>query len=215
MKEKLIIPSALLGTASDALWVYCQLAARADEHGHARVCVRSLWKEIGVSYQKLRTLINYLRITHLLTQETTHGETIITLCQHDGCGDDVSAEKRTQQRSSQRGVADVTSSVTSSNGTQRFVRPTIEELRAYIAEKGYSIDAEYFFNHYESVGWMRGKTKMKSWKATLATWNKNQYGTKQTPAATETQSRYSGIKQTAEAMLRCTENLDALLDDPR
>lgn len=55
-------------------------------------------------------------------------------------------------------------------GQKRFVKPTIKEIEDYIRQKNYHIEAEYFYNYYESVNWMRGKTKMKNWKSTLATW---------------------------------------------
>ncbi|MEF3075191.1 helix-turn-helix domain-containing protein [Methylobacter sp. Wu1] len=58
-------------------------------------------------------------------------------------------------------------------GKSGFVKPSVSEIQAYIDEKQYSINAEYFFNHYEANGWMRGKTKIKSWKACLATWSLN------------------------------------------
>ncbi len=60
----------------------------------------------------------------------------------------------------------------------RFVKPTVEEMAAYIAEKGYAFDAEDFYNFYESNGWRVGKNPMKNWKAACATWQKieNQRG---------------------------------------
>ena len=51
-------------------------------------------------------------------------------------------------------------------------RPTLEEVQAYIAEKGYSVDAESFIAFYESNGWKVGKNPMKSWRAALVTWQK-------------------------------------------
>ena len=51
-------------------------------------------------------------------------------------------------------------------------RPTLEEVQACIAERGYNVDAELFMNHYESNGWKVGKNPMKSWRATLVTWQK-------------------------------------------
>lgn len=51
--------------------------------------------------------------------------------------------------------------------------PTLDEVRAYIQEKGYDIDAEKFFNHYESSNWHRGKTKIVKWKSCIATWLRN------------------------------------------
>lgn len=59
--------------------------------------------------------------------------------------------------------------------TSKFVVPTIEEIRAYIQEKGYNVDAERFFYHYESNGWMIGKNKMKNWKMAVGTWSKNNF----------------------------------------
>ena len=51
-------------------------------------------------------------------------------------------------------------------------RPTLEEVQVYIAEKGYSVDAESFIAFYESNGWKVGKNPMKSWRAALVTWQK-------------------------------------------
>ncbi|WP_373804335.1 DUF4373 domain-containing protein [Bacteroides heparinolyticus] len=53
-----------------------------------------------------------------------------------------------------------------------FVPPTIEEVKAYIQEKGYPVDAERFIDFYTSKGWMVGKNKMKDWKAAVRTWSK-------------------------------------------
>lgn len=53
-----------------------------------------------------------------------------------------------------------------------FKKPTIEEIRALIAEKGYHFDAELFFAFYESKGWKIGNQPMKSWQAACVTWEK-------------------------------------------
>lgn len=55
-----------------------------------------------------------------------------------------------------------------------FVKPTPAEVDAYIREKGYSgFDGEQFCDHYESNGWMVGRTPMVDWKRACATWNRN------------------------------------------
>lgn len=56
----------------------------------------------------------------------------------------------------------------------RFSPPTIEEIRLYVQEKGYTVDAERFVNFYESKGWYVGKNKMKNWHAAVATWQKSE-----------------------------------------
>lgn len=64
-----------------------------------------------------------------------------------------------------------------SNGakaTKRFTPPTIEEVKAYVSEKGYAFfDAERFIDFYTSKGWMVGKNKMKDWQAAVRNWNKS------------------------------------------
>lgn len=53
---------------------------------------------------------------------------------------------------------------------QRFVPPTVEEVKAYADEKGLRVDAERFVSFYESKNWMVGKNKMTSWKAAVSGW---------------------------------------------
>lgn len=65
--------------------------------------------------------------------------------------------------------------------TKRFVKPTIEEIRAYCEERQNGIDPEHFFDHYESNGWFVGKTHMKNWKATVRNWERNNYNNQRQP----------------------------------
>ena len=58
----------------------------------------------------------------------------------------------------------------------RFVPPTLEEVEAYVAEKGYHFSPAAFIAHYESNGWMVGRNRMKSWKSACATWEHNNFG---------------------------------------
>lgn len=60
------------------------------------------------------------------------------------------------------------------NSSRRFVKPTIEQIADYSKEKGYDVEAERFFNYYESKGWVVGKSPMKDWKAAVRTWASNQ-----------------------------------------
>jgi hypothetical protein len=50
------------------------------------------------------------------------------------------------------------------------IPPTREDVAKYIAENGFSIDIDYFFDYYDSKGWKVGSTKMKDWKATIRNW---------------------------------------------
>ena len=56
-----------------------------------------------------------------------------------------------------------------------FIIPTFSEISDYCQQRKNKVDPEKFFNHYESNGWIVGKTKMKNWKAAIHTWEKNSF----------------------------------------
>ena len=58
---------------------------------------------------------------------------------------------------------------------KRFVKPTLSEIEQYCIERNNNVNAEQFYDHYESNGWKVGKNSMKDWKAAVRTWEKNNY----------------------------------------
>ena len=54
-------------------------------------------------------------------------------------------------------------------------KPTLEETQIYFLEKNFpEIEAQRFFNYFESNGWLvGGRTKMKDWKAAARNWMLN------------------------------------------
>lgn len=54
---------------------------------------------------------------------------------------------------------------------KRFIKPTLEEVTAYIREKGYAVDPERFYAYYESCGWQVKGRSMRDWKAAIVYWN--------------------------------------------
>ncbi len=61
------------------------------------------------------------------------------------------------------------------DGKKGFCKPTLEEVRAYCAERKNRVDPERWYNHYESVGWKVGRNPMKDWKAAVRTWERSPY----------------------------------------
>ena len=57
--------------------------------------------------------------------------------------------------------------------TKRFTPPTVKEVKDYCEERNNGIDPQCFVDFYETNGWMRGKSKIKDWKACVRTWEKN------------------------------------------
>ena len=56
---------------------------------------------------------------------------------------------------------------------KRFVKPSLDDIRAYCLERKNSVDAETFFDFYESKGWKVGNQPMKDWQAAVRTWEKS------------------------------------------
>ena len=54
---------------------------------------------------------------------------------------------------------------------KRFTPPTLDEVRAYCMEKGYSVDAALFLDFYQARGWRLSRgLPMRDWKAAVRTW---------------------------------------------
>lgn len=71
---------------------------------------------------------------------------------------------------------------------KRFTPPTLEELRSYIREKGFTFDAETFIAYYDSNGWKIGRNPMKDWKAACRTWQQKEKERRK-PAAQKVEPR--------------------------
>ncbi len=53
---------------------------------------------------------------------------------------------------------------------KRFVKPTVEEIATYCAERKNGVEAQVFFDFYESKDWKVGNQRMKDWRACIRTW---------------------------------------------
>lgn len=58
---------------------------------------------------------------------------------------------------------------------KRFEKPTLSQITQYCLERNNNVNAEQFYDYYESNGWKVGKNAMKDWKACVRTWERNGY----------------------------------------
>lgn len=57
---------------------------------------------------------------------------------------------------------------------KNICHPTIEEVKAYVREKGYHFDPQQFFDYYEASDWhFRNGKPVRSWKQCCVTWEGN------------------------------------------
>lgn len=54
----------------------------------------------------------------------------------------------------------------------RFIPPTVEEVTAYVRERGSGVDPQRFVDFYASKGWVVGKSPMKDWRAAVRNWER-------------------------------------------
>lgn len=54
----------------------------------------------------------------------------------------------------------------------KFIPPSADEAQSYFEERGFGEKGvgQRFVDHYSANGWMRGKNKIKDWKACVRTW---------------------------------------------
>ena len=72
-------------------------------------------------------------------------------------------------------------SLSPSPSIKRFVKPSVDDVKAYCEGRKNSVDAERFVAYYESVGWrIGGKSPMRDWRAAVRTWERRQTSEPQT-----------------------------------
>nr|DAV61247.1 MAG TPA: DnaD like replication protein [Caudoviricetes sp.] len=79
---------------------------------------------------------------------------------------------------------------------KRFEKPTLSEIKEYCIERNNNVDAQHFYDYYESNGWKVGKNSMKNWKAAVRTWEKNSY------TNTTKQTKKTNTEQTLDAIYK-------------
>ena len=58
------------------------------------------------------------------------------------------------------------------------IPPSIESIVEYCNQRQNNIVPQKFFDHYQSKGWMVGRTKMKDWQAAIRTWESSGFNDK-------------------------------------
>lgn len=111
-------------------------------------------EKVSDTKRTVLTIVNYEKYQGSATNERTQ----------NGRKTDADRTQNGQTKESKEGKRNI---------SNIFVPPTVEEVKSYCDEKGYSVDPSQFVDFYESKGWLVGKSKMKDWKASVRTWQRN------------------------------------------
>jgi DNA-binding transcriptional MocR family regulator len=171
------------------LWLYILLTANhGQETGHGVTIQagqlvtgrKQLAANTGLSEQQIRTALKKLESTHEITTKTTNRFTVITVVKwadyqvfNNGANQQITNKQPTNNQQTTTNKNDKNEK-NDKKVRNIFRKPTLEEVRSYISEKGLNVDAEYFYDYYESNGWTVGKNHMKSWQSTLNNWSRRE-----------------------------------------
>lgn len=111
------------------------------------------------------------------------------------------------QKVKDNNIKDNNTSINNNSSRKKFTKPTIEEIQKYIDDNNLNVNANNFYDYYESNGWKVGHNSMKSYQATLRRWSRNNKGEEKRPSWIDKE-----IKR-EEATDEELKELDKLLED--
>ena len=88
----------------------------------------------------------------------------------------------------------INNNINKENAKRKFSKPTLEEINQYCLERNNGINAEAFYDFYESKDWYVGKNKMKDWKACVRTWERRE----ETNKGDKQQTKFKSFAQREE-----------------
>lgn len=169
-----------------ALWIEILLQANYYENEwHGKVyevgsfptSVAKLSASTGLTTQQVRTCLNNLKSTNEITITTTSQGTKISVnkwAEYQCCEEEPNKpnNKRTNKQSTndQQTINNTIRNKEIKERKEVYIRPTLDEVKAYCKERNNGVDADRWFNYYSANGWKVGKNPMKDWKAAVRTW---------------------------------------------
>lgn len=137
----------------------------------------SLSDETGLSIQQVRTSLSHLISTGEITSNQQAKCRIITVNNWDM----YQGDNRQSNKKSTRCQQDDNKVLTTDKEYKEyknikefkrgFVPPSLEEVKAYAAQRGNKVDAQKFFDYYTEGEWKDSKgDPVKSWKQKMITW---------------------------------------------
>ena len=163
-----------------ARFVYCYMASKPDDW---KFYLKSMAKDIGYSVDTLKKYIKELTETGWLIK----GKQINEKGKFGAVEYTLKATKNTNTKNTDTekyryGKIPIPHNKDNNKkdkdninlDCKLFVKPILEEIKNFILENNFIVDAEMFFNYYESNGWMVGRYKMKDWQACVRTWERKE-----------------------------------------
>ena len=131
-----------------------------------------------------------LKMIDVLDDATIYMTEVNKLIGSAADNDNANRVRRCRERKKQEALQNVTKSITECNESKsiekeldkekdnskpkkRFTPPTLDEVKAYCAERNNGVDAQKWFDFYSAKGWKIGRDKMVDWMAAVRTWERS------------------------------------------
>lgn len=145
------------------------------KRGQVITSLNRLHDNTGLTYQQIRTSLSKLEKSGEINKQTTNRYSIITINKYNDY-QELNKQITNKQQTNNNIIINnnknnkYKESISKDIPKKVFTKPTIDEIQEYCDERNNNVDAERFYNFYESKGWMVGSNKMKDWKACVRTW---------------------------------------------
>lgn len=154
----------------------------------------------NISESKVQRVLKTLENERQIEQQTTPRNRLITIVnwieyqQSEQQNEQQVNNKRTTNEQQVNTTKNVKNVKNVKNNIYIFKKPQIQEIRDYCLERKNNVDADKFYNYYESNGWKVGRNSMKDWKAAIRTWERNTFSKdKQKKFESETNKPYENL----------------------
>jgi hypothetical protein len=138
--------------------------------------VRSLetWaRDWNVTKKTVKEFFELLQKDSMLLYESIQISTRITVCNYDNYQIEVNAKETKGKRKVNGEETDTTpkqEGLRMIKNEKNIIPPPIYLITKYCKERNNGIDANYFYDWYQTRGWKVGKDKMKDWQSAIRTW---------------------------------------------
>lgn len=141
---------------------------------------QNLAEKTGMSIQNVRTAVKNLKSTGELTVTRCVKFSVFTIVNYDKY-QTANTEPNIYLTDNQQASNSQLTTIEEDNKARKKGRrekggatapPTLENVREYCRDHGLVVDADRFFAHYSSRGWMSGKTRITDWKGKLRDWDR-------------------------------------------
>ena len=139
--------------------------------------LQTLATETGLSVKQVRTALNHLKETNEVADQRQGNCRIITIvkwndyqCEGKPKGNARADQGQTEgkPRATDKEYKEYKNIKEFKRG---FVPPTLEDVKAYAAQRGNKVDAQKFFDYFTEGEWKDSKgNPVKSWKQKMITW---------------------------------------------